>query len=98
MQLAEHLSIRFALEQFERGEVKVLAFDQDDQKQLAEGKLLLINNQIDQTTSTIQLKAEFANDDTRLWPGQFVNVTLTLGMQADAVVVPIAAVQIGTSG
>src|SRR5262249_15811614 len=57
-----------------RGEVKVSAFDQDGKNLLAEGKLLLINNQIDQTTSTIQLKAEFPNDDGRLWPGEFVRV------------------------
>jgi multidrug efflux system membrane fusion protein len=62
------------------------------------GALVFIDNQVDVATGTITLKAEFANDDTRLWPGQFVNVTLTLGMQADAVVVPSAAVQIGQNG
>ena len=55
------------------------------------GALVFIDNQVDVATGTITLKAEFANDDTRLWPGQFVNVTLTLGVQADAVVVPSAA-------
>ncbi len=44
--------------------------------QLAEGKLLLINNQIDQNTSTIQLKAEFPNQDERLWPGEFVHIRI----------------------
>jgi multidrug efflux system membrane fusion protein len=62
------------------------------------GALVFIDNQVDVATGTITLKAEFANDDTRLWPGQFVNVTLTLGMQVDAVVVPSAAVQIGQNG
>jgi multidrug efflux system membrane fusion protein len=62
------------------------------------GALVFIDNQVDVATGTITLKAEFANDDTRLWPGQFVTVTLTLGMQADAVVVPSAAVQIGQNG
>src|SRR5260221_448377 len=62
------------------------------------GVLVFIDNQVDVGTGTITLKAEFANNDTRMWPGQFVNVTLTLGMQADAVVVPSAAVQIGENG
>ena len=62
------------------------------------GALAFIDNQVDVATGTIALKAEFANDDTRLWPGQFVNVTLMLGVQADAVVVPAAAVQVGQNG
>jgi multidrug efflux system membrane fusion protein len=81
-----------------RGEVKVLAFDQDDQKQLAEGKLLLINNQIDQTTSTIQLKAEFANDDGRLWPGEFVRVRMLITTRRNAVTIPAVALQRGPEG
>ncbi len=62
------------------------------------GALVFIDNQVDVATGTIALKAEFANEDTRLWPGQFVNVTLTLGVQANAVAVPNAAIQIGQSG
>jgi membrane fusion protein, multidrug efflux system len=62
------------------------------------GALAFIDNQVDVATGTIALKAEFANDDTRLWPGQFVNVTLMLGVQADAIVVPAAAVQVGQNG
>jgi multidrug efflux system membrane fusion protein len=81
-----------------RGEVKVLAFDQDDEKQLAEGKLLLINNQIDQATSTIQLKAEFANDDERLWPGEFVRVHMLTDTRKDAVTIPAVALQRGPEG
>ena len=60
--------------------------------------IVFIDNQVDVATGTISLKAEFANDDTRLWPGQFVNVTLTLGVQANAVLVPSAAIQIGQNG
>jgi multidrug efflux system membrane fusion protein len=81
-----------------RGEVKVLAFDQDDKQQLAEGKLLLINNQIDQATSTIQLKAEFPNDDGRLWPGEFVQVRMLLDTQKNAVTIPPVALQRGPEG
>ena len=62
------------------------------------GSLIFIDNQVDGATGTISLKAKFANDDTRLWPGQFVNVTLTLGVEANAVVVPSAAIQIGQNG
>jgi multidrug efflux system membrane fusion protein len=62
------------------------------------GTLTFIENQVDVATGTITLKAKFANDDDRLWPGQFVNVTVTLGVQADAVVVPSAAIQAGPNG
>jgi len=62
------------------------------------GTLTFIDNQVDTATGTISLKAKFANDDERLWPGQFVNVVLTLGLQADAVVVPSTAIQIGPNG
>jgi multidrug efflux system membrane fusion protein len=62
------------------------------------GTLTFIDNQVDAATGTISLKAKFPNDDDRLWPGQFVNVTLTLGMQENAVVVPSAAIQVGPNG
>jgi membrane fusion protein, multidrug efflux system len=81
-----------------RGAVSVLAFDQDDKKQLAEGKLLLINNQIDQTTSTIQLKAEFPNEDARLWPGEFVHVRILITTRKNAVTIPAVALQRGPDG
>jgi multidrug efflux system membrane fusion protein len=62
------------------------------------GTLTFIDNQVDAATGTISLKAKFANDDDRLWPGQFVNVTVTLGMQENAVVVPSGAIQVGPNG
>jgi multidrug efflux system membrane fusion protein len=80
------------------GSVSVLAFDQDDRQQLAEGHLLLINNQIDQTTSTIQLKAEFPNEDERLWPGEFVRVRILITTHNNAVTIPPVAVQRGPEG
>ncbi len=64
----------------------------------AEGQLLMINNQVDPTTGTILLRAEFANPEEMLWPGQFVNATLTLGIQPGAVLVPASAVQLGQKG
>jgi len=81
-----------------RGEVKVTAFDQDGKNKLAEGKLLLINNQIDQTTSTIQLKAEFPNDDEGLWPGEFVRVSLLITTRKNVVTIPAVALQRGPEG
>src|SRR5580658_6351848 len=81
-----------------RGPVSVLAFDQNDKEQLAEGHLLLIDNQIDQTTSTIRLKAEFPNEDERLWPGEFVRIRILITNHKDAVTVPPVAVQRGPDG
>ena len=62
------------------------------------GKLSFIDNTADMTTGTIKLKAEFPNTDKALWPGQFVNVVLTLYEQKDAVVAPSAAIQNGPAG
>ena len=80
------------------GTVSVLAFDQDNKEQIAEGRLLLINNQIDQSTSTIQLKAEFPNTDERLWPGAFVHIHILITTRKNAVTVPAVAVQRGPDG
>jgi multidrug efflux system membrane fusion protein len=81
-----------------QGQVSVVAFDQNDKEQLALGHLLLINNQIDQTTSTIQLKAEFPNTDERLWPGEFVRIRVLITTRKDAVTIPPVAVQRGPNG
>src|SRR5262249_33130879 len=64
----------------------------------AAGALTFIDNQVDQSTGTIQLKATFKNDDRALWPGQFVNVVLTLTSQSDAIVAPSQAIQTGQQG
>ncbi len=64
----------------------------------ARGTLTFISNAVDNTTGTIQLKATFGNGDRRLWPGQYVNVTMTLSTRPGAVVVPTAAVQTGQQG
>ncbi|HVT16199.1 MAG TPA: efflux RND transporter periplasmic adaptor subunit [Thermoanaerobaculia bacterium] len=62
------------------------------------GELTFIDNQVDRATGTILLKATFPNQGSALWPGQFVNVVLTLSQQAGAVVVPAQAVQTGQQG
>ena len=59
------------------------------------GKLSLVDNTVDPSTGTVRLKATFQNDDRRLYPGQFVNIVLTLGTQNQAIVVPSQAVQTG---
>jgi multidrug efflux system membrane fusion protein len=81
-----------------RGPVEVIAYDQDNRRELATGTLLLVDNIIDQTTSTIRLKAMFPNEDDRLWPGEFVNARVLLETRSNAVVVPSAAVQRGPDG
>lgn len=81
-----------------RGPVEVLAFDQDGKAQLAAGTLLLIDNQIDQATSTIRLKAQFPNEDDRLWPGEFVRVRAQVDSKAQVVTIPPPALQRGPQG
>jgi multidrug efflux system membrane fusion protein len=62
------------------------------------GTLTFVDNTVDRQTGTIRLKGTFDNRDRRLWPGQFVNVTLTLATQPNAIVVPTQAVQAGQQG
>jgi len=66
-----------------------------DEANPAKGRLSLVDNTVDPATGTVRLKATFINDDRRLYPGQFVNVILTLGTATQATVVPSQAVQIG---
>jgi multidrug efflux system membrane fusion protein len=80
------------------GELVVLAVDRDNSTTLGEGKLAVIDNEIDTTTGTIKLKATFPNDDLRLWPGQFVNARLRLTVRKNGVVVPASVVQRGPDG
>ena len=81
-----------------RGAVTVFAYDQDGRNQLAEGQLLLIDNQIDQATSTIRMKARFPNQDSRLWPGEFVRIKAQIDNKSDVVTIPPVALQRGPEG
>jgi len=79
-------------------QLRVEAAIPQDTRHGATGELEVINNQVDSTTGTIMLRAKFPNEDELLWPGQFVNVTLTLGQLPNATVVPSPAVQSSQSG
>ena len=80
------------------GKLIVSARFPSDEGRLEEGALAFVDNTVDRTTGTIKLKAEFKNSELHLWPGQFINVALTLSTQAGAVVVPSDAIQVGPDG
>jgi len=77
-----------------RGErpLRVMVRTAQDSSPLVEGELSFVDNHVDSSTGTVLLKGRFRNGDGRLWPGEFVGVTLVLGVQADALVVPAQAV------
>jgi multidrug efflux system membrane fusion protein len=83
---------------FAQGALTVEALGTDNKTVIDRGTLQVVDNQVDQTTGTVRLKAEFPNADLQLWPGQFVNVRLLIETMRDVVVVPTAAVQRGPSG
>ncbi len=85
-------------EQMAKGTLAVYAYSQDDKTKLDEGKLILINNQIIQTTGTIQLRADFPNAQRRLWPGELVNARLLLTTRANGLTIPAPAIQQGPNG
>ena len=81
-----------------RDPLKVVAYSSDDKQNLGSGVLLTTDNAIDASTGTIKLKAQFANQDDRLWPGEFVNAHLQLSIANNAITVPSSAVQRGVNG
>jgi len=80
------------------GQLPVQAIGADGTTVVDSGKVVVINNQVDQTTGTVQLKGEFPNTNTQLWPGQFVNIRVLINTLRQSVVVPTAAVQRGPDG
>jgi multidrug efflux system membrane fusion protein len=81
-----------------QGRLQVMARAQENDAQPETGYLTFIDNTVDPSTGTIKLKGTFANPERRLWPGQFVRVTLRLTTKDDAIVIPNQAVQTGQDG
>jgi multidrug efflux system membrane fusion protein len=101
------ISVLFTLPQQQLGDVtramakgrpSVEVFAADNKTVIDRGTLQVVDNQVDQTTGTVRLKAEFPNKDLQLWPGQFINVRLLVDTLRDVVVAPTAAVQRGPNG
>jgi multidrug efflux system membrane fusion protein len=80
------------------GKLRVDALFPSEEGQSEQGFLSFIDNAVDRSTGTIKLKGQFDNSKRRLWPGQFVNVALTLSTQGDAVVIPAESIQVGEDG
>jgi membrane fusion protein, multidrug efflux system len=91
-------SLNDVREAMARGPVEVVAFSQDNKRELGKGTLLLIDNIVDQASATMRLKAMFPNQDEQLWPGDFVNARLSLETRRDVLTVPSAAIQRGPDG
>ncbi len=81
-----------------KGKLKVSAIIQGQEDRPEVGILTFVDNNVDLNTGTIKLKGTFANNERRLWPGQYVNVALTLTEQPNAIVVPTQAIQTGQQG
>jgi membrane fusion protein, multidrug efflux system len=90
--------ISHLLDQRAQGGLPVQALDKGNTKQLAQGKLLTLDNQIDPLTGTIKLKAQFANNDGALYPNQFVNIKILLDTLQQVNVLPQVAIQHGSQG
>ncbi|MBV8031783.1 MAG: efflux RND transporter periplasmic adaptor subunit [Betaproteobacteria bacterium] len=80
------------------GTLPVEALSPGEPKPFAEGRVLFLDNAVDPNTGTIKIRAQFENRDARLWPGQFVNVSVRLYEQPDAILIPSRAVQTGPEG
>lgn len=81
-----------------QGKLKVTAIISKDTANTGEGVLTFVNNAVDKATGTILLKGTFLNEDRRLWPGQFVDVSLTLTTRPGAILAPSQAIQVGQQG
>ncbi len=80
------------------GQLRVAAQVADEPGTSETGKLTFIDNTVDNTTSTIHMKATFGNERRKLWPGQFVNVVMRLTSEANALVAPAPAINVGQNG
>jgi len=85
-------------EELAKGPLAVQALSRDGSHNLASGTLTFIDNQINQTTATIRLRASFANPKSVLWPNEFVKARLLLSTEKDAIVIPAVCIQRGPTG
>jgi membrane fusion protein, multidrug efflux system len=92
---SELASVQSALKS---GPVRIFAMDRDSDRQLAEGTLAVLDNQINQTTGTIRIKGTFPNKDGALWPGEYLNIRLLARTALSVVTVPSGALQRGPNG
>ena len=83
---------------FAKGPLEADALRSDSNKVIERGKLAVVDNQVDSTTGTVKLKADFPNENVQLWPGQFVNVRLLVDTLKGVTVIPTGAVQRGPDG
>ena len=92
---SELASVQSALKS---GPVRIFAVDRDNDRQLAEGTLAVLDNQINQTTGTMRIKGTFPNKDGALWPGQYLNIRLLTRTEPNVVTIPSGALQRGPNG
>ena len=81
-----------------KGPVQAIAFSQDDKMQLDVGDLVVVNNQANPGSGTVQLKADFPNPKRHLWPGEFVNIQLVISTEHNGLTIPLDAIQQGSQG
>jgi multidrug efflux system membrane fusion protein len=92
-------SLPMVLKRVQSGErIPVEAYDREQKARLATGALLTVDNQIDTTTGTVRLKAQFPNEGDALFPNQFVNVRMLVDTVRGVTTIPAAAIQRGTQG
>jgi multidrug efflux system membrane fusion protein len=80
------------------GAVQVAAMTRDGKSEIDRGQIAVLDNQIDQSTGTVRLKATFPNQDNRLWPGEYINARVLLKTSRNALTIPSAAIQRGPNG
>jgi membrane fusion protein, multidrug efflux system len=81
-----------------KGTLTTVAYGQDDRTKLDQGTLLTMNNIVNRNSGTVELEATFPNTNKELWPGEFVNVQLTVAVQHNAITLPVDALQQGQNG
>src|SRR5207245_1972875 len=92
------IATRDQVEQTRSAAAALVAQPTNDAAASSKGRIAFVDNQVDPTTGTIRLKGTFPNENRRLWPGQYVNVSVTLTTDPTALVVPTTAVQTGQQG